>query len=114
MQIGKKYTMYVSIHHENKARHNTHTHTLTGGLTRARSLNIRALFHANVLGASVSVASGRNLWAARWLTHLHYKSQLHSIICLPGRSDGNLIRCPAEERHKFLINCSADLCTALT
>lgn len=112
MQIGKKYTMYVSIHHENKARHNTHTHTLTGGLTRALSLNIRALFHANVLGASVSVA--RNLWAARWLTHLHYKSQLHSIICLPGRSDGNLIRCPAEERHKFLINCSADLCTALT
>lgn len=114
--------MYVSIHHENKAC--TYKHRHAHARTQAASTWTFPKYASLILCACVCMCtckclcgeqtSSKNLWATYWLTHLHYKSQLHSIICLPACSDGILIRCPAEERHKFLINCSADLCTALT
>ena len=57
----EKYTMYVSIHHENKActTHTQHTHKHTR-LAHAHSLNMQALFYVHVfvcVHASVYVVS---------------------------------------------------------
>lgn len=107
--------MYVGIHHENKARTtDIHAARVCPFSTHASLILCARVRMCTCKCLCGEQATGRNLWATQWLTHLHYKSQLHSIICLPALLDGILIRCPAEEGHKFLINCSADLCTALT
>lgn len=90
----EKYTMDVSIHHEKKANH---AHTLVFWVClfylfkyvslvvmwRACMFTFKCLYGKRT--------GSTNLRGAPWRVHLHYKSQLHSIICLPVWADGNLI-----------------------
>lgn len=82
-KLEKKTTLCVSIHHENKAwkRHpHAQPHTADSDsnvCTRTVKCSYGGL-EADIYGGTPC------------LTHLHYKSQLNSILCLPVCSDQNL------------------------
>lgn len=71
---------------------------------------VRARVHMVCVSRQAAGIYGPHGGSHIYIINLNYMA----LFVYQARSDEILIRCHAEEGHKFLINCSADLCTALT